>query len=607
MQTRNWARPWGCPGSFCLSQVLRRHLTSGLIPCYTTIQNDAGFTLYEGLDVNMSENHTHVLQEQAHLLDLMLDAIILRDLQGAILFWNQGAEKLFGWTRDEALGKQAHTLLHTRFPQPLEALEAEALRAGHWEGELVHTRSDGTPVAVTSRWAVWQQDRGTPLSIVEISSDITERKQVERSQRLLAEAGPVLAASLDATSRLANIAQVVVPLLADWCVIHVTEDGQPIQPVAVAHADPQKLAQASDLLRRHPPDPDVPPGAAHVLRTGQPDFYPEASEQLLAAIARDAEQIEIVRSLGIKSAMIVPLVTRGHTLGTITLVVSAESGRHYTEADLALAEELARRAALAVDNARLYAEAQQLNAELEERVAQRTADLEAAVAQLENSRAQLLLLAQHEQVRREEDRARMAREIHDELGQALSALKMDLAWLQQHTAPKQRDLLQKFRDMSDLVDTTIQGVRRIATELRPGMLDDLGLVPAMEWQLQEFEKRSGIVCSFTPSLEEVGLDDEETTVLFRILQETLTNVARHAAATRVEVSLDEEEGYVCLRVQDNGRGITASEVDGHKSFGLLGMRERVLLRSGDFSIEGAPGQGTTVVIKLPLIKGQEAL
>ena len=537
----------------------------------------------------------------------MLDAIILRDMQGAIIFWNQGAEKLFGWTSDEALGKHAHTLLHTQFPQPWEAIEAEVLRAGHWEGELVHTRRDGTPLVVTSRWAVWQQDHGAPLAIVEISTDITERKQVERSQRLLAEAGPVLAASLDATSRLANIAQVVVPLLADWCMVHITEEGQTIQPVAVAHADPQKLAQANDLLRRDPPDPDAPPGAVHVLRTGRPEFYPEASEELLAAIARDAEQIELVRSLGVKSAMIVPLVTRGHTLGTITLVVSAESGRQYTEVDLALAEELARRAALAVDNARLYAEAQQLNAELEERVVQRTADLQAAIAQLENSRAQLLLLAQHEQTRREEDRARMAREIHDELGQALTGLKMDLAWLQKHTRPKQKDLLQKFRDMSDLVDTTIQDVRRIATELRPGMLDDLGLVPAMEWQLQEFQKRSGIRCRFTSSLEEVALDAEETTVLFRILQETLTNVARHASATRVEVSLDEEQGYVRLRVQDNGRGITESEVEGSRSFGLLGMRERVLLRSGDFSIQGTPGQGTTVVIKLPLVKGQEAL
>jgi len=557
--------------------------------------------------VNTSEKYLEVLGEQAHVLDLVHDAIILRDMQGAIIFWNHGAEKLYGWTSDETLGKHANALLRTQFPQPLEAIEAEALRAGHWEGELVHTRRDGAPVVATSRWAVWQQDRGAPLAIVEISTDITERRQVERSQRLLAEAEPVLAASLDATSWLANIAKVAVPLLADWCVVHTTKEGEPIQPVAVAHADPQKLAQANDLLRRDPPDPDVPPGPAHVLRTGRPEFYPEASEELLAAIARDADQIELVRALGVKSAMIVPLMTRGHILGTITLVVSAESGRQYAEVDLALAEELARRAALAVDNARLYAEAQQLNADLEERVLQRTAELQTAVTQLENSRAQLLLLTQHEQTRREEDRARMAREVHDELGQALTGLKMDLAWLQKHTGPKQKDLLQKFGDMSDLVDTAIQDVRRIATELRPGMLDDLGLVPAMEWQLQEFQKRSGIRCRFTSSLEEVALDAEETTVLFRILQETLTNVARHASATRAEVSLDEEQGYVRLRVQDNGRGITESEVNGSRSFGLLGMRERVLLRSGDFHIQGTPGRGTTVVIKLPLTKGQEVL
>ena len=238
---------------------------------------------------------------------------------------------------------------------------------------------------------------------------------------------------------------------------------------------------------------------------------------------------------------------------------------------------------------------------------QRTAELQTVISQLENSRAQLLLLAVHEQTRREEDRARMAREIHDELGQALTALKMDLAWLQKHISPRQRGLLQKFRDMSDLVDATIQGVRRIATELRPGMLDDLGLVPAMEWQLQEFQKRSGIHCTFASSLEEVALDAEEATALFRILQETLTNVARHASATQVAVSLEEEEGYVRLQVRDNGRGITQGEVNGSKSFGLLGMRERVLLRSGNFSIEGTPDRGTTVVIRLPLNKGQEAL
>lgn len=251
----------------------------------------------------------------------MHDAIILRDRQGVIVFWNRGAEKLFGWTSDEALGKQANTLLHTQFLQPLEAIESEVLRAGHWEGELIRIHRDGTPLVVISRWDLWRDDDTSPI-IVEISIDVTERKQVERSQRLLAEAGPVLAASLDATSRLATIAQVVVPLLADWCVVHITDEGQTIQPVAVAHADPQKQAQANDLLRRHPPDPDVPPGAAHVLRTGKAELYAEASEELLAAIARDAEQIELVRSLGIKSAMIVPLVTRGLSISCAFLLAS---------------------------------------------------------------------------------------------------------------------------------------------------------------------------------------------------------------------------------------------------------------------------------------------
>ena len=573
--------------------------------CYTSIQHDLSSALLGGLDVNASENGTRLLVEQAHLWDMVHDAIMLRDMEGAIIVWNRSAETLYGWTGEEALGKQAHTLLHTQFPQPLEAIEAETLSAGHWEGELVQTRRDGKPVVVTSRWAAWRRRDGAPQAIVEISADITERKQAERSQRLLAEAGPVLAATLDATSRLSNIAHVVVPLLADWCVVHITEKGKPILPVAVVHTDPQKLALANDLLRSHPPDPDVPPGAAHVLRTGQPEFYPEASEESLAAIARDAAQIEIVRSLGVKSAMIVPLVTRGHTLGTMTLVVSAESGRQYTHIDLALAEDLARRAALAVDNARLYAEAQDLNAVVEERLVERTAELQTAIDQLEKSRAQLLLLTHHEQTGREEERTRMAREVHDELGQALTGLKLDLAWLQKHTGPKQKDLLQKFGDMSALLDSTIQGVRRIATELRPGVLDDLGLVPAMEWQLQEFQKRSGIRCKFTSTLEEVALDAETTTVLFRILQETLTNVGRHAAATRVDVSLDEDQGYVRLRVQDNGRGITESEKSGFKSLGLLGIRERVNLRSGTFHIQGTPRKGTLVVIRLPLVKGQE--
>ncbi len=240
----------------------------------------------------------------------------------------------FGWPSHEALGQQADTLLHTRFPHPPAAIEAEVLRTGHWEGELVHTRRDGALVTVSSRWVAWHQDHGAPPAIVEISTDITEHRRVERSQRLLAEVGSALTTSLDATSRLADLAQVVVPLLADWCIVHVAEDGETMRPVAAAHADPWKSAEANDLLRRDLPDPYVPPGATQVLHTGLSAFYREPSTASYAALARDADQIERVRSLGVNSAMIVPLVARGRALGVVTLVVSAESDRVYTAPDL---------------------------------------------------------------------------------------------------------------------------------------------------------------------------------------------------------------------------------------------------------------------------------
>jgi len=545
------------------------------------------------------ENHTRVLRQQVHLLDLAHDAIILRDPQDAILFWNHGAEELYGWTRDEAVGQCSHTLLHTQFPQPLETMEAEVLRTGYWEGELIQARQDGAPLVVDSRWTMSQDEHASSV-IMEINSDITIHKQVERSRRLLAEAEQALEASLDPTTQWTNIAQVVVPLLADWCVVYITQEGQSIHPVAIAHADPQKKALVDDLRRRYPPTPDAPRGVAQVLRTGQPEFYPETSDELLAAIARDAKELELAQSLGLKSVMIVPLATRGHTLGALTLVVSGESERQYTADDLALAKELAQRAALAVDNAQLYTQAKQLNAELEERVSQRTAELLEANAQLQASQAQLLRMAHHEQTAREEERSRLARELHDELGQNLTGLKMDLAWLQEHVDPTQEDLLQRFEAMFSLLDATIQNVRRIATELRPGILDDLGLLAAIEWLLQEFEKRSAIRCQFTSNVEKVALDADGITVLFRILQEALTNVARHSGATQVEVSLDQGQDTISLRVQDDGRGILESEVDGSKSYGLLGMRERVYLRSGEFNIRGTPGQGTRVVIRLPL-------
>ncbi len=224
-----------------------------------------------------------------------------------------------------------------------------------------------------------------------------------------------------------------------------------------------------------------------------------------------------------------------------------------------------------------------------------------AEEKLRRSLDQLRALTNYLQYVREEERTRIAREVHDELGQALTGLKLDLSWLVTRLGKKSTKAEQeKARTMVAHIDTTIQTVRRIATELRPGILDGLGLVAAIEWQANEFQSRTGIPCAVASTLHDATWDQDFSTVFFRIFQETLTNIIRHAQATRVDVSLAEENGQLVLTVSDNGRGISEEEIANTRSIGLVGMRERAMLIGGDIAIHGAPGKGTTVTARAPL-------
>jgi len=227
-----------------------------------------------------------------------------------------------------------------------------------------------------------------------------------------------------------------------------------------------------------------------------------------------------------------------------------------------------------------------------------------AEKELEASREQMRNLSIHLQSVREEERARIAREIHDELGQSLTAFKMDLSWLAKRVT-SEKLLRDKIKAMSGLVDQTIESVHRISADLRPGLLDDLGLVAAMEWQTKEFSNRSGIACEAILDAEEVPLEKDLATAIFRIFQETLTNVARHANATKVFVRLEAKEGKVVLEVADNGRGISRKQINDPKSFGIIGMRERALLWGGDVSVSASRYRGTTVTVSIPLKSGGE--
>jgi signal transduction histidine kinase len=220
--------------------------------------------------------------------------------------------------------------------------------------------------------------------------------------------------------------------------------------------------------------------------------------------------------------------------------------------------------------------------------------------ELQRSREQLRELAIHQESVREDERAGIARELHDELGQLLTALKMDISWLSRHLDSIPPDQTRdKLSGMITLTDTSVSAVQRMSSQLRPGILDDLGLVAALEWLARDFQQRSGIQCIAEVD-NTLDISGHRATVLFRICQESLTNVSRHAQASQVTVSLGRRDFDVVLRVTDNGRGISSEEMEDPRSYGVMGMRERARAFGGRVTISGAPGEGTTVEATLPL-------
>ena len=236
------------------------------------------------------------------------------------------------------------------------------------------------------------------------------------------------------------------------------------------------------------------------------------------------------------------------------------------------------------------------NAALTSEIKERTA----AETQLRESEVQLRALAARLISIREEERARIAREIHDELGQVLTGLKMDVTWLARKLAGTERPLVEKAEAMCLLIDSTMHLIRRISTGLRPEILDDMGLVAAFGWQAKEFQKRMGMRCRLKLPEGEVVLDRELSTAVFRIFQEILTNIARHSKANGVDVNLRISGDVLELKVADDGIGISEGQISGNGSLGLLGMRERAQLFGGTVNIHGVPGRGTTVSVSIPV-------
>ena len=361
-------------------------------------------------DITERKRAEETRERLAAIVDSSDDAIIGHTLEGIITSWNRGAERLYGYSPEEVIGQPLTLLvppdLSDDLPHLLECLQ-RGERIDHYETQRLH--KDSTRLKVSLTISPIRDSAGRIIGASKIARDITARKQAEVAQHFLAEASSLLASSLDPATQLEQLAHLIVPTLADWCCVDILHDDGHIHRLAVVHADPAKAALAEQLRQQYAIlTLDAQHTLVQVLRTGQSWFDPAVSATRLRAEARDAAHWTLEQALGFQSEIVVPLLARGRVLGTITCVRS-EGTRRYSAADLALAEELARRAALAFDNARLYQEArasqealQQAHAVLEQRVAERTVALEHEMAERQQAEAQLRqqqgILFQHEKL-----------------------------------------------------------------------------------------------------------------------------------------------------------------------------------------------------------------
>jgi PAS domain S-box-containing protein len=337
-------------------------------------------------------------------LQQMPDAILLTDLEGKIERWLGNAEQIFGYTAAEVIGKPVNFLHH---PDIQPTMTAEMIRSiqetGAFCGEVPCRRKDGSAVPIETTSKTVYDKVGNPLFLIGINKDITDRKQVEaervqliqeqaarleaeaEQQRLsfLAEVSTALASSLDYEQTFQRVAQLAVPYFADWCSVDLLNDDGTISRVAVAHSEPEKVQLGWELAQRFPRHLDDGYGISEVMKTGQSQIAIEITDEQLVASVTNPEYLEILRGVGLKSCIVAPLQARERVLGSISFVF-AESDRHYNSADLALAEDLAGRAAIAIDNAHLYYTAQQAK-QAAETAANRTARLQTVTAALSES------------------------------------------------------------------------------------------------------------------------------------------------------------------------------------------------------------------------------
>ena len=474
---------------------------------------------------------TEALKEQAQLLELAHDAIIVRDLEGRISFWNHGAEKVYGWTSQEALGKVTHTLFATEFPEPLANIQRRLLQSGSWEGELAHSRKDGSRIAIESRWVLQYNEQHQPMRVLEINRDVTQRTRAEKH---IAEQAQMLDLANDAIFVRGVNNKITywnrgAERLYGWKKNEVV--GRPVDDIL--HTEfPFPLADITKHLQTY-----------------------ETWEGELKHARRDGTWITV------SSRWTMWTNEAGEPLGFL-----------------------------------------EINTDVSER--------KLAEQNLRALSARLLQL-------QDEERRRIARELHDSAGQLLVALDLNLASVGTDTDKLGPESTRSVAECKQLVQELSRELRTISHLLHPPLLDEAGLPSAVRWYVDGYAKRSKIPVKLelAPDLGRLPRDLETT--VFRIVQECLTNVHRHSESPTAEIRILRRGDQVTVEVRDQGKGMSSGTGGGspkpvNPGVGIQGMHERVRQLGGQLDIQSVNGHGTLVRATLPVGKafsqdGEETL
>jgi PAS domain S-box-containing protein len=493
------------------------------------------------------------LEEKARLLDLTNDAIIVRDASDRITFWNNGATDLYGFTREDAMGRVSHDLLRTEFPEPFESIQGKLLRHGHWAGELRHTCASGARKTVSTRWVVESDASGNIRSVLESNRDITESKRLEEVRNRLA--------ALVESSDDAIVAKRLDGTITSW-----NRAAERIFGYTAEEAVGQNIMLIIPADRR-------------------------AEETLIIEKIRKGERIEHFDTIRVRkdktpldiSLTISPIIDASGKIVGASKIARDITQRKRIDRELRESEERYRALADALDT----------------QVQFRTQELERRNTELAYLSARLM-------ESQDAERRRIARELHDSAGQLLVALNMRLSLMAQDSTSPVR-LAEGIEDAKDLVQHLQKDIRTTSYLLHPPLLDECGLSAALKGYVEGLKERSELdIQLYIPEKME-RFPTEVELVIFRIIQESLTNVHRHSGSKTATIKLGREEDRITIEVQDQGRGMLPEKLaevqNSQGGVGISGMRERLRHFHGEFFVE-SNAKGTKILAIVPIGRSQ---